>query len=293
MRIILLGCVFLWVGMPTDVAANRRVVAKIRARTHQGAKPKRIRPKRVLHKLRQRTQSTSLADSRSINYRKETASPGLSRMASMQAVRSARKKLGVDFQLNWTSTTNSIRHFEGHPIEVPGGMLRSRGLTLDGLFLILAHEAAHAKGFRREAKADFWAAKKGLRVLWGKDFQPKRALRAAYSALMSQSIDGFKTGVAWNRKLHIDASGYPTPQSRWNLYRRAAYGASMPPVTKRDPAVAPTFLNPLQASQVLGVSEAWLSKRAGEAGGPSRIKTDEGPRYMLSDLEHFQAQQQQ
>jgi len=229
-----------------------------------------------------------LAELRFIDVARVERSRGLSLERATKVVLLARQKLGVDFRIDWQSSATSMWHHEGRPITVPGAMLRTRALTADGLALMLAHEAAHARGIKDEASADFWAARRGLRKLLGAKYARKRALEAAYSALKSQAVGDFDTANV-SRELHINGSGYPTPQSRWNLYVSGIYAREMPAVTRRDQAGEPTFVTEEQAALLLGVSQAWLAQRATQPGGPATMHTSEGLRYVVEDLEHFRS----
>jgi hypothetical protein len=201
------------------------------------------------------------------------------------------RTLDADFRLDWNSASDVIAYQKGKPIVVPRGLVQSPGMTLDGLTLILAHEAEHRHGHRSEARADYGAVRHGLRVLWGnKAFAgraPRRPLLAVYSALRSQFDDDLDLSPA-RPPLVIQPTGYPTVQSRWEIMEAAVAGCDLPRLPKRQPDVEPELLGPKEAASYLGISVKRLRELAKSPGGPLELDFN-GLHYEKSDLDSVRA----
>ena len=199
----------------------------------------------------------------------------------------ARDRLGVDFRLKWSSNSSAIYYDKSKPVSVPRGLVQRPGMTTDGLALILAHESAHARGQHHEADADYWAARHGLRKLWGKQgFSRGRALRAAHSALRAQFSEEFNVNCR-KQKIELNATGYPTVQSRWNIFKAGILKRTKPPVGRRIKPGKAVLLTRAEAAAYLGVSEGWFSRRADTNKGPVEINVGGQVKYVKDDLDRF------
>lgn len=176
--------------------------------------------------------------------------------------RKATRRLGVQFVADWGSRSTRVEASPGaQVVSVPGGLLRTRGLSLDGLALILAHETAHVRGAKDECAADDWAAREGLPRLWGKSHaaDPRRGLFAAYSALHDQIGEEHPLHPTRTppEELPVYPTSYAPLQARFALYQRAILGLPPPKLLRRaeeEPRLAPSE----QAAQILEASEATL-----------------------------------
>ncbi len=197
------------------------------------------------------------------------------------------RTLGVDFRLAWSSTSTRIEYKKGKPVTVNRGLVQLPGMTLDGLALILAHEAAHSM-WKDESRADYWASRKGLRKLWGKaGYNKRRALHAGVSALKSQFSGIFDLNNLDHHTIEINGSGYPTLQSRWDIYKRGTLGHKRPRVGRRQKETSPEFLTTKNAAAYLGISERDLLGRVKKRTGPVAIQLKEGTRFLKEDLDKF------
>jgi hypothetical protein len=228
-----------------------------------------------------------------IDFQSVLHSPTVTDDEASRLVTRARRKLGVDFRLEWENPSQAIFHVKGKPIVVPRGLVQAAGMTADGLALILAHEAAHAKGHGREGPADYWAVRRGLRELWGKTAfsgsAPRRPLLAAFSALRSQFTEDFEVRAPGRPEIVVQATGYPTLQSRWEIFKAGIVGRNMPRVTRREPEGEPELLTLPEAATYLGVSTRWLKRQAGAPGGPIQINMNGGPQFDKDNLDQFRA----
>ena len=196
-------------------------------------------------------------------------------------------RLGVDIRLQWSSDSCAIYYEKGKPVTVPRGLVQHPGMTVDGLALILAHESAHARGKHLEADADYWAARYGLRKLWGKEgFSRERALQAAQSALEAQCSEEFNVNCC-KQKIEINATGYPTVQSRWNIYKAGIRKRTKPPTGKRARSGMLVLLSRTEAAAYLGVYERWFMRRAKTGNGPVEINFGGQVQYIKDDLDRF------
>ncbi|MBW2732052.1 MAG: hypothetical protein JRH20_06630, partial [Deltaproteobacteria bacterium] len=145
----------------------------------------------------------------------------LTRAQVRQVVHKARQRFGVKFRIDWQSKSSWIGHDAGKAITVSRQVAQAPGLSIDALSLLLAHEAAHARGIRSEPKADYWAARHGLRKLWGKRWlsppNVERGLEAAYVLLRTKYRKPFDARPLERKTIDLHATGYPTLQSRWDL----------------------------------------------------------------------------
>ena len=212
----------------------------------------------------------------------------ISHQQAKHLVERVRDRLGVDIRLRWSSNSSVISYEKGQPVTVPRGLVQHPGMTADGLALILAHESAHARGKQIEADADYWAARHGLRKLWGKEgFSRDRALRAAQSALECQFSEAFNVNCR-QQKIEINATGYPTVQSRWIIYKAGILKRSRPPLGKRARSGKVVLLSRAEAAAYLGVYERWFTRRARTGNGPVEINFGGQVRYIKDDLDRFQ-----
>jgi len=224
-----------------------------------------------------------------VDYSSVLRAPRLTKAQASVVVKHASKRLGVDFRLKWDSNSKSIWYDKGKPTTVPRGMVRQRGMTADGLALILAHETGHDRGKRKEADADYWAARHGLRKLWGrKGFTKKRALEAAYSVLTSQFSQPFNV-KSRKRKIELHATGYPTVQSRWDLYKAGIDKRKKPKVGKRGKTGEIVMFSPREAARYLGVSSTWLKQKTGKKGGPVQVDFGGKQQYIKADLDRIKS----
>ena len=195
----------------------------------------------------------------------------------------------VPFLLDTGSEAGSI-WYHNLPIIVPLGLVKAPAMTLDGLALILAHEAAHAHGIACEAHADYWAARHGLPALWRRTRRSARAERrgqlAAYSALRSQFAEPFDP-ARQDQVIELYATGHPTVQSRWTLFCAGFQGLEMPPIGRREPNSAPVLFSREEAIAFLGLSEGGFRQLLERPAAPVVLRLPGGERYIKDDLERF------
>ena len=202
-------------------------------------------------------------------------------------VESVRDRLKVDIRLRWSSNSSAIYYEKGKPVKVPRGLVQHPGMTTDGLALILVHESAHARGKHLEADADYWAARHGLRRLWGKEgFSRDRALKAAQAALRSQFSEEFSVNCR-KQKIEINATGYPTVQSRWNIFKAGILKRTKPPTGQRARPGKLVLFSRREAAAYLGVNEHWFTLWARTGNGPVEINFVGKARYIKDDLDRF------
>lgn len=203
-------------------------------------------------------------------------------------VESVRDRLDVDIRLLWSSNSSAIYYEKGKPVKVPRGLVQHPGMTADGLALILAHESAHARGKHHEADADYWAARHGLRRLWGKEgFTRHRALKAAQAVLTSQFSERFNINCR-KQKVELNATGYPTVQSRWNIFKAGILKRTKPTIGKRPRSGRVVLLSRAAAATYLGVYEHWFKLWVSTGNGPVEINFGGKVRYIKDDLDRFQ-----
>jgi hypothetical protein len=206
------------------------------------------------------------------------AAHGLTRVQASVVVRQVSTKLRVRLHLQWKAREVGIWRVGGErSVNVPGGLVRAKKLTADGLTLILAHEAAHLKGAPNEAEADYWAARHGLRLIWGDealaDGLSSRAVRAAYSALRALAAPHQQFRVRPpGRSIELLPTGYPTMQSRWDIYMLGFLGRELPRPRRAKPWRPgddyPNLVSPERAAKLLGVSMRALLAMSTRPHGP-------------------------
>ena len=287
---------FALIASPTAASAQRQLPQR------RGLKPggKQLRP-RAFTQNRKRTspkaghaRPSHIAEKQlaRIDYSQACKTKALTKRSAACVVARARKKLRADFQLAWDSESTSIWHDKGKPITVPRGLVERPGLTADGLALILAHEAAHARGRKRESHADYWAAKTGLRKLWGKGYNQPRAMVAAYSALRSlYDNERFDARQTSRQGIELNATGYPTLQSRWTIYKTGTLKQRHPRVIKRQKESAPNLMSIAEAARYLALSPAELARKSQLPDGPMQLKLGGPVQYLKEDLDRFRTRQ--
>ena len=228
----------------------------------------------------------------SIDFQTIFRSPPVTARQAKRLLARVGRTLDADFRLDWNSPSGAISYQRGQPIVVPRGLVQSPGMTIDGLTLILAHEAEHRHGHRSEARADYGAVRHGLRALWGENAfagrAPKRPLLAVYSALQSQFGKSLDLSLA-RPNIVIEPTGYPTVQSRWEIMEAAVAGCGLPALPKRLPDGEPELLGPTEAARYLGLSVKRLRQLARTPGGPVELDFN-GLHYEKSDLDSVRAQ---
>ncbi len=211
----------------------------------------------------------------------------ISREQANTLVDTARNRLNVDIRLLWSSSSSAIYYETGEPVTVPRGLVQHPGMTADGLALILAHESAHARGKRHEPDADYWAARHGLRRLWGKEgFSRYRALRAAHAVLTSQFTETFNINCR-KQMIELNATGYPTVQSRWNIFKAGILKRTKPAMGNRPGSGTVVLLSRASAAAYLGVDVRWFRFWVVTGSGPVELNFGGRERYIRDDLDHF------
>lgn len=236
------------------------------------------------HGRRQRTRAflpPNLAD-----YQASLPAERLSRLEVGALLRRASRRLGVQFVADWGSGSTRIEAHAGVArVSVPGGLLRTKGLSLDGLALILAHEAAHVQGAKDECQADDWAVREGLPKLWGRPHaaDPRRALYAAYSALHDQIGDEHPLDPTRSPPdvLPVYPTSYAPLQARFAIYQRGILGLP-PPTLLRRSEEEPGLIDTTAAAQLLEVSPGVLDNLADRPKAP-RSADAPGARVWLQD----------
>lgn len=236
------------------------------------------------HGRRQRTRAflpPNLAD-----YQASLPAERLSRLEVGALLRRASRRLGVQFVADWGSGSTRIEAHAGVArVSVPGGLLRTKGLSLDGLALILADEAAHVQGAKDECQADDWAVREGLPKLWGRPHaaDPRRALYAAYSALHDQIGDEHPLDPTRSPPdvLPVYPTSYAPLQARFAIYQRGILGLPPPTLLRRSEG-EPGLIDTTAAAQLLEVSPGVLDNLADRPKAP-RSADAPGARVWLQD----------
>lgn len=151
------------------------------------------------------------------------------------------EKLGFPVRLDWEASTTRLEIDAERATElvVPGGVVRAPGITEDALGLMVSHEVGHRTlRTRDESRADYWAARHGLRMLWPSDDRTAFANRAIDAALTTLMFCGQGTNESLDasapvpESVRIPLGGYPTLQDRYSLYRAGIDAAPMPKVVR-------------------------------------------------------------
>jgi hypothetical protein len=211
------------------------------------------------------------------------------RRQAEKAVAAASRALGVNFRLDWGNPSRCIAYHRGQAVEVPRGLVQAPGMSLDGVSLVLAHEAGHAKGKRSELAADYWASHRGLAILWGEKTlngrNQDRALLASYSALRALEPETPFDVTSRKRTVDLDATGYPVVQSRWNIYKAGVRGRPIPKVGSRMPEGKPTLMSLADAARYLDMTPRALAGWSRRKGGPVVINDLNGRWYLEDNLD--------
>lgn len=178
---------------------------------------------------------------RTLPFSAELQRPTMSQAEAQALCDLATQRLGFPFVLDWATDSQRIEVDvkRATHVRVPGGLARAPGMTPDALALIMAHERGHrVLRSKNEARADYWSARYGARKLWP-DLPPEELRRkcflAAYAVLAYvggteteplQLLTGDKPTVV------MKMSGYPTLQSRWELFKAGILERPMPPVVQ-------------------------------------------------------------
>ena len=164
----------------------------------------------------------------------------MTREEALDVCSRASARLGFPFVLDWESRSSRIEvdPKEATEVVVPGGLVREPGITPDALALILAHERGHRLlRTKNEARADYWAARYGVRMLWPEAAHGElleRGFLAAYAVCCfvgQDTVQPLRLLTDDSPHVTIQISGYPTLQSRWELFKAGLLGRDMPPVT--------------------------------------------------------------
>ncbi|MBX7113579.1 MAG: hypothetical protein K1X64_04525 [Myxococcaceae bacterium] len=142
------------------------------------------------------------------------------------------KKFKASISVDWENPAIGMSVSPSRPVSIPRGLIEYPGITADGLALLVSHEMAHVRGIMDEAAADDYAARHGLRLLWGDAAFakgiPERAFKAAYSVLLkwSQLADNAFSVVTAEPVRLVNERGteYLSLQSRWDVFREGFMG---------------------------------------------------------------------
>ncbi len=176
---------------------------------------------------------------RTLPFSAQLAGPRLTFEQAAVVCAHAGKHFGFPFILDWDSDSTRIEVDvkDGELVMVPGGLVRAPGMTADALALILAHERGHrVLESKNEARADFWAARYGVRMLWpdaSHDELLRRGFLAAYAVCCfvgEGSTQPLQLLTDDDPKVTVTLSGYPTLQGRWELFKAGLLERDMPPV---------------------------------------------------------------
>ena len=177
---------------------------------------------------------------RTLPFSARLARPPMTMEEALAVCSHASRQLGFPFVLDWAADSTRIEVDAKHATEVvvPGGVVRTPGMTPDALALILAHERGHRLlESKNEARADYWAARYGARMLWPEashDVLLERGFLAAYAVCCFVGQDSTQSLLLLtddNPHVTVQLSGYPTLQSRWELFKAGLLAREMPPVT--------------------------------------------------------------
>src|SRR5262249_3184781 len=126
---------------------------------------------------------------RDLPFSAELARPQMTFEEASRVCVEASERLGFPFKLDWASSSErlEIDVHDATELVIPGGVARSQGMTPDSFALVLAHERGHrVLETMDEARADYWAARYGARMLWpdlSHDELLRKGFLAAYSIL--------------------------------------------------------------------------------------------------------------